>query len=165
MAWLRNVVGSGFSLEYARVLERGTRSGMRHFHVLVRGQKVPHIVLVGLAHLFGFGQVGHVGDVYSEGGGWYVAKYLGKSGGEEGRRKVSFSRRYCVKQLVDLGGGWRIGRSPNYLSELEVNNSQLERMVFRKHWEYSKGTWEAWLKNKAFGSSNFQEWRVVDASS
>jgi len=121
---LRSKVISGFALEYMRVLERGGKSGMRHFHVLIRGEEIPRIVVIGFARLFGFGKVADIRQVYDEGGSWYVAKYLGKSGGEEGWRKVTCSRGYKARKVVDVDPDWRVehvgGPVPGSTHEIDI---------------------------------------------
>lgn len=97
----------GYRIEYARVLERGSRTGMRHYHVLYRGDRISQLVVVALASIFGFGYVGHEGEIFDEGGCWYVSKYLSKSGGEAGWRKVTTSRR-MVPKGVEEGGDWSL---------------------------------------------------------
>jgi len=123
-ASLRRQVRRGFAVEYMRVLERGGKSGMRHFHVLLRGEEIPRIVVIGFARLFGFGQVADIREVYDEGGSWYVAKYLGKSGGEEGRRKVTLSRGYKSRKVVDMDPDWRVehvgGPVPGTTHEVDI---------------------------------------------
>ncbi len=133
---LRSESIRGHRLEYFRVLERGGKHGMRHYHVLVRGPWIPHLLAIGMASLFGFGQVGNVKEVYSDGVGYYLGKYLTKSGGEYGWRKTGSSRGYCQKRSVDLDADWRLSRpDPGSL----VSVDELERMEFRDLNERAKG--------------------------
>jgi len=107
-AILRTRLEGGSRFEYVRVSEYGGLSGKRHFHLLVRGDWPPHIITVTLAQMFGFGYVGDVQEVYSDGAGNYLAKYLTKSGGAFGGRKVCYSRRYRGKELSDVDADWRL---------------------------------------------------------
>jgi len=117
----------GFSLEYFRALERGGRTGMKHFHMLVRGEWVPHIVLCGFSSLFGFGLVTDIREVYSDGGAFYVAKYLGKSRGEVGFRKVSRSRGYSPEKVVERDADWVLDKGPAAL----MSDGEIARQQFR----------------------------------
>ncbi len=140
----RSMAMRGAQFEYARVLERGGRTGMRHYHLIIRGEWVAWLLMVGLAHLFGFGYVGDVREVYDEDGvGWYLGKYLGKSGGESGWNKVSFSRRYLQKVAADVDGDFVLSRPDRY----GPGDMDLERRSFRG----------ALTKAKEYGSIGVEE--------
>ncbi len=109
MLSLRSSVIAGYTFEYFRVLERGAKSGMRHWHLLLRGSLIPHLVLAGMTSMFGFGKVADIRPVYDgEGAGYYVGKHLGKSGGESGWRKVTSSRRYSLVEGRDVDADWHL---------------------------------------------------------
>ncbi len=106
---LRKSVSAGYTFEYFRVLERGAKSGMRHWHLLLRGNLIPHLVLAGMTSMFGFGRVADIRAVYDgKGAGYYVGKHLGKSGGESGWRKVTASRKYSTVQGKDVDADWHL---------------------------------------------------------
>jgi len=125
-------VQSGHTLEYARVLERGAKTGMRHYHVLYKGQRISQLVVLTLAEIFGFGYVGHEGPIYSEGGAWYVAKYLGKSGSDAGWRKVSCSRK-MLERVVTNPGDWALVSPGIYRSTVRGRRPYvIDRLAFRE---------------------------------
>ncbi len=122
----------GTAFEYFRVLERGMKSGMRHYHLLIRGPRLIHLVVVSLAALFGFGYIGDVRQVYDQvGAGGYLAKYLTKSGGETGWRKVGSSRRWRKKILVDGEADWVLAKSGQGipLTSQHIHDIMAKRLV------------------------------------
>lgn len=115
----------GYKFEYARVLERGGHGQHKlHFHLAVRGDLPPEVVLGAVAHYYKFGYVTDIQEVYDvEGAGWYLAKYLTKDGREGGfaegfRHKVSASRKFydqSNKFPKAPPGYWRIRGMPTNL--------------------------------------------------
>jgi DNA polymerase III epsilon subunit-like protein len=83
------------TLEYARILELGKKHGMRHYHLVIRGDLPSQHHLSNLAKHFGYGfkvDVRRITNV--EGIKSYLLNYLVKGGGEKGRRKISYSRNF-----------------------------------------------------------------------
>jgi hypothetical protein len=101
----------GYKFEYQRVIERGGRASKRlHFHLLLRGESPPEVVLGAVAHMFGFGYVCDLTKVYDQGASWYISKYLTKDCTNTGRRhKVSGSRGYDIdKPPKSPKGMWTV---------------------------------------------------------
>jgi len=83
------------TVEYARILELGAKHGMRHYHLAIRGDLPSQHHLSNLAKHFGYGfkvDVRRITNV--EGIKSYLLSYLLKASGEEGRRKISYSRNF-----------------------------------------------------------------------
>ena len=159
---LLSEVRQGHDIEYARVLERGQLHGMRHYHVLYKGNRISHLVIVTLAVLFGFGRVGHEGPIRDEGGSWYVAKYLGKSGGEKGWRKVTTSRR-MLPRVVSVPNDWVLYSPDMYRST--VNGRRFHEMGLYQHrmvWDSVKKLVEK-MKVKSVETVECGDWFVYDS--
>ncbi len=122
--------------EYVRGFEEGTVSGMRHVHVAWRGVPVPRDVLSLVAHRFGFGYIAHVEDCYGAGPGYYIGKYLTKSGPTEGIRKMTASRRFMLKEFKATD--WKVLYSTPRMDKLLKPGFRLEDLIY-----LHGGNWDA----------------------
>jgi hypothetical protein len=79
--------------DYARFLEVGHDTGMRHFHIAQRGDFIPVRWLSIHAAANGLGKIVHAEQCYGAGPEFYLAKYITKDNFSlPGWRKVASSR-------------------------------------------------------------------------
>jgi len=84
----------GYKFEYVRVIERGGRGQHKlHYHLMVRGELPPEVVMGAVAYCHGFGYITDITKVYDQGASWYISKYLTKANSDiRQRQRVSGSR-------------------------------------------------------------------------
>lgn len=92
---VRDIRHEGMRFEYARFLEVGHKTGMKHFHLAQRGDFIPVRWLSHHAAANGLGKIVHAEACYGAGPQFYLAKYITKDDFSlPGWRKVASSRRF-----------------------------------------------------------------------
>lgn len=90
---VRDIRAEGMRFDYARFLEVGHNTGMRHFHIAQRGDFIPVRWLSRHAAANGLGKIVHAEACRGAGPGFYLAKYITKDDFSlPGWRKVASSR-------------------------------------------------------------------------
>jgi hypothetical protein len=90
---VRDIRHEGMRFEYARFLELGQKSGMRHFHIAQKGDYIPQRWLSARASANGLGRIVHIEKCYGAGPAFYLSKYVTKDRFSlPGWRKVASSR-------------------------------------------------------------------------
>lgn len=110
---IRDIRAEGIRFEYARFLEVGSKTGMRHYHMAQRGDFVPKHFLSARAEANGLGKITYIEKCYGEGPAFYLAKYITKDSAPAGWRKVASSRNFFRKSPevpADLRTSWVLVR-------------------------------------------------------
>lgn len=89
---VRDIRQEGMRFDYARFLEVGHQTGMRHFHIAQRGDFIPVRWLSVHAAANGLGKIVHAEACRGQGPSFYLAKYITKDAAVPGWRKVASSR-------------------------------------------------------------------------
>jgi hypothetical protein len=90
---VRDIRAEGMRFDYARFLEVGHETGMRHFHIAERGDFIPVRWLSKHAAANGLGKIVHAEHCHGAGPQFYLAKYITKDDASlPGWRKVASSR-------------------------------------------------------------------------
>lgn len=90
---VRDIRAEGMDFEYARFLEVGDKTGMRHFHLAQRGDFIPVRLLSKRASANGLGRIVHAEQCRGAGPQFYLAKYITKDDFSlPGWHKVASSR-------------------------------------------------------------------------
>lgn len=90
---VQDIRREGIRFDYARFLEVGDQTGMRHFHIAQRGDYVPKFWLSSRASANGLGRIVDIEKCYGAGPAFYLAKYVTKDDFSlPGWRKVASSR-------------------------------------------------------------------------
>jgi hypothetical protein len=96
---VRDIRAEGIRFDYARFLEVGHKTGMRHFHIAQRGDFVPVHWLSVRADANGLGKIVHAEQCRGAGPQFYLAKYITKDDFSlPGWRKVASSRGFFRKK-------------------------------------------------------------------
>jgi hypothetical protein len=86
------------TFEYCRVEELGLKTGMRHYHIAIRGAEILEPRWKAHAKHFGYGWFAKIKPAYDiHGIKRYLFNYLVKAKGEPGRRKITYSRGFWEK--------------------------------------------------------------------
>ena len=108
---VQDIRREGMRFDYARFLEVGHETGMRHFHIAQRGDFIPKKWLSSRASANGLGRIVDIEKCYGLGPAFYVGKYITKDDSSiQGWRKVASSQGFFRKKELpaDLREGWKL---------------------------------------------------------